>query len=160
MKKIILNLFVILSGVSVVLLSSCRFNCVRGSGNQTTETRKVSDFTKIDVSGEFKVHLKQDSSLSLTINADDNLLKYIKTSVEDGKLRIYTKRNLCSSGEMVINVGIHNIKDVAASGAVQIQSDGKIITKDIHFDLSGATKLTMDLNAANVNTEGSGATKI
>ncbi|MDB5010139.1 MAG: hypothetical protein JWQ06_928, partial [Mucilaginibacter sp.] len=67
---------------------------------------------------------------------------------------------ICSRGEMTVNIGIRNIKEMEASGAVEVTSDGKINTQDIHFKLSGATKLTMDLNAANVNTEGSGATKI
>jgi hypothetical protein len=160
MKKSLFILMALTSGVSLLLLSSCRLGCVRGDGNQTTETRKVTDFTRVEVSGEFKVNLKQDSSSSLTINADDNLLKYIKTTVNGGKLHIYTKKNICSSGPMIINVGIHNITDVDASGAVEINSVGKIVTKDIHFDLSGATKVTMDLNAANVHTEGSGATRI
>jgi len=160
MKKTIFTLGVLLSVVSLLLLSSCRINCVRGSGNQTSETRKVPDFTKIDVSGEFKLILKQDSSSSLTINADDNLLKYIKTTVTDGKLKIYTKKSICNSGELVVTIGVRHIDDIGASGAVTIESAGKITTQDLHFDLSGATKVNMDLNAANVHTEGSGATKI
>ena len=160
MKKINFTSIVLVSAISLLLLSSCRLMCVRGSGNMITENRAISEFTKLDVSGEYKVVLKQDSSLSLKINADDNLLKYIKTSVSNGKLRIYSKKSICGSGQIVINVGIRNINNVEASGAVEISSDGKISTQDIHFDLSGATKLTMDLNAANVSTEGSGATRI
>jgi len=160
MKKIILNLTVVLAAISCLALTSCRLHCVHGSGNQITENRKVSDFDRIDISGEFKVTLKQDSTLSVTINADDNLLKYIRTSVSDGKLTVKSKKNICSSGEMTVVIGVRNIKDINASGAVSIMSDGKINTKDLHFGLSGATKVQMDLNAANVSTEGSGATKI
>ncbi|MEO6980362.1 MAG: DUF2807 domain-containing protein, partial [Mucilaginibacter sp.] len=50
--------------------------------------------------------------------------------------------------------------ELKASGAVEVESDGKIITQDIEFTLSGATKLSMDLNAANVRTKGSGVTTI
>ena len=160
MKKNLLNLIILISGISLVFLSSCRMMCVHGSGNQITENRSTGDFTKIDVSGQFKVVLKQDSSATLKINGDDNLMKYIKTSVSDGKLKIYTKKSLCSSGEIVINVGIRNIKNIDASGAVQIVSDGKINVQDLRFDVSGATKITMDLNAANLTTEASGATRI
>lgn len=160
MKKTILNLLVFVSGISFLLLSSCRINCVHGSGNETSETRKVAEFTKIEISGEYKVNLKQDSSSSLTINADDNLLKYIKTEVNDGKLHIYNKKNICGSGDIVVNVGIRNLKNIQASGAVEVASDGKIVVQDLHFDLSGATKITMDLNAANLSTEASGATRI
>jgi hypothetical protein len=160
MKKTFFNLIVLISGISLLLLSSCRLMCVHGSGNQITENRSVGEFTKIDVSGQFKVVLKQDSTSTLKITGDDNLMKYIKTSVSDGKLKIYSKKSLCSSGEIVINVGIRDIKDIDASGAVQIASDGKITAQDLHFDVSGATKITMDLNVANLTTEGSGATRI
>ena len=160
MKKTILNLTAGLAAISCLALTSCHLHCVHGSGNQITENRKVSDFDRIDISGEFKVTLKQDSSDAITINADDNLLKYIKTSVNDGKLTVKTKKNICSSGEMTVTIGLRSLKEVDASGAVSVASDGKINTQDLHFDLSGATKLDLDLNAANVSTQGSGATRI
>jgi len=160
MKKTIFNLLILAAGISTVLLSSCRLNGVRGSGNVISETRKISDFTKIDISGQYKVNLKQDSSLSLTISADDNLLKYIKTDVSDGKLRIHNTKNIRSNSDLTVTVGVRNLKDIEASGAVEVTSDGKIVVQDLHFNLSGATKITMDLNAANVTTEGSGATRV
>src|ERR1700744_6233866 len=136
MKKINFTSIVLVSAISLLLLSSCRLMCVRGSGNMITENRAISEFTKLDVSGEYKVVLKQDSSLSLKINADDNLLKYIKTSVSNGKLRIYSKKSLCSSGQIVINIGVRSLQNLEAAGAVDVVSDGKITTGDIHFDLS------------------------
>jgi len=80
--------------------------------------------------------------------------------VSGGKLKLSTKKNICSSGEITIVIGVRNINDVDASGAVEITSSGRINTGDIHFDLSGATKVDLDLNAATVNTEGSGSTEI
>jgi hypothetical protein len=61
---------------------------------------------------------------------------------------------------MTVFVGIKRLNELKASGAVEVESDGKITTQDIEFTLSGATKLTMDLNAANVRTTGSGVTTI
>jgi hypothetical protein len=161
MKAKHLSILVLIAGFfTLSVLSSCRFNCVRGSGHETSETRKVGDFNKISVSGGFNVILKQDSSLSLKITADDNLLKYIKTEVNGSRLRIYSRRSLCNTGNLTINVGVRNLEEIKASGAVEVESDGKIVTQDLHFKLSGATKITMDLNAANVTTSGSGATEL
>jgi len=159
MKKIHLAL-VIIAAVTLSGLSACRFNCVHGSGHMVSDDRKVSDFSKISISGDYKVVLKQDSSMSLKITADDNLLKYIKTEVNGDRLRIYSKRNLCNNDQMTINIGIRNLEELKASGAVEVESDGNIHTQDLHFELSGATKITMDLNAANVTTSGSGATEL
>jgi hypothetical protein len=160
MKKIYTLALIITAIVSVSTFSSCRFRCKRGSGNQVTENRKVSAFDKVDISGGFKVTLVQDSSLSVAIHADDNLMKYIQTSVENGKLRIKSKRNICSSGEMTITIGVRSLTAIDASGAVEVTSNGRINTGDIGFDLSGSTKINMDLNAGNVNTSGSGNTEL
>jgi len=159
MKKIHLAL-VIIAAFTLGSLSACRFNCVHGSGHMVSDDRKVSDFNMISISGDYKVVLKQDSSMSLKITADDNLLKYIKTEVNGDRLHIYSKRNLCNNDQMTINIGIRNLEELKASGAVEVESDGNIRTQDLHFKLSGATKITMNLNAANVTTSGSGATEL
>ncbi len=159
MKKIHLAL-VIIAAVTLGGLSACRFNCVHGSGTWYLMTVRVSDFNMISISGDYKVVLKQDSSMSLKVTADDNLQKYIKTEVSGDRLHIYSKRNLCNNDQMTINIGIRNLDELKASGAVEVESDGNIHTQDLHFKLSGATKITMDLNAANVTTSGSGATEL
>ena len=160
MKRIHLAILVLVAGLTLGGLSSCVFNCVHGSGHVVSEDRKMSDFSKISISGGYKVILKQDSSFSLKVTADDNLQKYIKTEVSGDRLRIYSKRSFCNSGQLTINIGVRSLEEVKASGAVEVESDGKIHTQDLHFKLSGATKITMDLNAARVTTSGSGATEL
>jgi len=149
-----------IAAIAVTAFSSCRFGCAKGSGHQVTESRKVTDFKRIDISGGFKVHLKQDSSLNVTISADDNLMKYIRSTVDGDRLHIFTRKNLCSSGEMVINIGVKNLEELKGSGAVEFDSDGKLVTKDLHIRLSGAGKIDLDLDAADVITDGSGSTDI
>src|ERR1700744_4016447 len=104
MKKKLLPLIVLTAGLSLAMLSSCRLNCVHGSGNKITETRKMSDFSKIEISGHYHVTLKQDSSNNVTVNTDDNLMKYIKTEMDGEKLKIYNKKNICGSGELEVTV--------------------------------------------------------
>ncbi|HWZ13907.1 MAG TPA: head GIN domain-containing protein [Mucilaginibacter sp.] len=160
MKTKHFSIAILLAGIALFGLSSCMFNCVHGSGTEASESRKVSDFSRIDISGGFKVVLKQDSSLSVKITADDNLLKYIKTTVNGSKLRIYTRRSFCNSSQTIVYIGVRHLEELKASGGIEVESDGKITTQDIHLRLSGATKITMDLNAANVTTNGSGATEL
>jgi hypothetical protein len=159
MKKLYLALLVI-AGVALLGLSACRLGCAHGSGNQVNETRKVGDFNKISISGGYKVTLKQDSSLTIKITADDNLLKYIKTVVDGNRLRIYSKKDFCNNGQLSINIGIRNLEELKTSGGIEVESDGKINTQDISFKLTGATKITMDLNANHVTTAGSGVTEL
>ncbi|MFB9845017.1 head GIN domain-containing protein [Mucilaginibacter ginsenosidivorans] len=160
MKKISLIPIAFISLLAIAVLPSCRFRCVKGSGNHVSENHKVSDFTRINVSGGFKVTLKQDSSLNVNINADDNLMKYIHVESDGDELKIYYKKNVCPSGQMEISIGVHNLEKLKGSGAINFLSDGKINTKDLDIKLNGASNINMDLSAANVSTESAGASEI
>lgn len=146
--------------LAIVILPSCRFRCIKGSGNHVSENHKVSDFTRINVSGGFKVTLKQDSSLNVSINADDNLMKYIHVESDGDELKVYYKKNVCPSGQMEISIGVRNLEKLKGSGAINFVSDGKINTKDLDIKLNGASNINMDLSAANVSTESAGASEI
>lgn len=162
MKKSYSQIIILIAILSVSLLSSSckRFRRVHGSGTSATEKRTVIDFTKVDISGSFKVTLVQDSSSVITVTADDNLLKYIKTSIDGGELRIYTTKNLDSQTEMTVTIGVKKLEEVSASGGVEILSKGRINTGNFRFDLSGSTNVNMDLSAADVRTECSGSTEL
>ena len=152
----------ILFGAIIALsaFSSCMLNCVKGSGSMASEDRKVESFTGVEASGDYKIQLKQDSSYSLHITGDDNLLKYIKTTISGSSLRISSKKSLCSKSPITIVIGVANLEQLKGTGAIQITSEGKLNVKDIDIRLSGASKVDLDLNAANVTTKGSGATEI
>ena len=160
MKKLQLPIFVLIGIISIACLSSCRFHCIRGSGNQITENRKPGDFTKIDVSESFKVIVKQDSSSTVTVTADDNLLKYIRTNVSGSTLRIYTKKNLCNSGEMIIKVPVRMLEGLKASDASEIVSDGKLNGRDVSIHLSDGSRITADLTATKVTIRSSDASEL
>ena len=158
MKKLYSTAILCVAALSLSILSSCRLGCVKGSGHQITENHKASDFTRLDISGGFKINLKQDSSLTVSVTADDNLMKYIHINSEGDKLRIYSKKNICGSGEIVLNIGVKNLEVIKTSGGISLVTDGKLNTKDLHLELNGASRIDMDLNAANLFTEGSGST--
>ncbi|SDP78893.1 Putative auto-transporter adhesin, head GIN domain [Mucilaginibacter sp. OK268] len=150
----------IIACASLSIISSCKLVCVHGSGKIITEQRKATDFSRIDISGAYKIHLKQDSSLSISVTGDDNLLKYVSTSVNGGKLVIKTTKTICLDDSLVVNIGIRKLEELKSSGAVEVSSTGKITTGDLNIHLSGATKVNLDLNAANVNSHGSGVSEL
>jgi len=151
------------AALSVLLITTqaCKTNCIQGSGKDATDKRQVAEFSKLDIAGSFNVTLVQDSSNSVNINADDNILPIIKTAVSGDRLKISTdNKNICNSKEISITIGVHNLKSIAASGAVQIASNGRLNLGDLDLHLSGATKLHLDVAASNVETEGSGVSDI
>ena len=152
MKKSPLLIITIIAVGLLTTLSSCRTHCISGSGNQITIKRKIADFKRLEISDSFKVRIKQDSSSVLTITADDNIIKYIKTAVNGDKLRIYTRQNMCNSGEIVINVPIKIIEEIRATDAAEVSAEGKINARDLYFKVSDGAQVTMDVTAVHLIT--------
>ncbi|MES3019170.1 MAG: head GIN domain-containing protein [Bacteroidota bacterium] len=144
-----------------VLFSSCNgINCVSGSGNQITQTRDVGSFSRIETSGSIKVILKQGPASSLKITADDNIMKELETYVRGNRLIIDLDGSFCDAGPITVYVTSSEYRGVDASGAVEILGDGKLNVNDFDLELSGSSKVVLDINAANVKTSSSGASEI
>ena len=158
------NLSLLLTGLislSILVISACiSFDCVSGSGKQISQNRSTDPFTKIETSGSMKIILKQDSSSNVRIIADDNIQREIETSVHGNTLLIDIKVDLCDSGPITVYLSSKNYEGIEASGAVEIESDGKLNVNNFELNLSGSSKVTLDLNAANMRTSSSGASEI
>ncbi|HEK20789.1 MULTISPECIES: head GIN domain-containing protein [unclassified Mucilaginibacter] len=155
-----ISLLVLLASATVITSSCRRFRCKKGSGNLKTETRQTGDFSRLEIKGAYNVLLKQDSSKTLTITADDNLLQYIETSTSGNTLKINSRRSLCTGKAITVTVGVRNIEDIKASGSVEVKSEGRLNVKDISFELKGATKVELDMSATNVRADGKGSTEL
>ena len=153
----------ILAASSLLLFSSCReifAKRVRGNGNVTTQTRSAGEFNSIDVSGNIDVYVKQDSTASIKVEADENLQQYIETIDDGNVLRIKTEEgyNLRSSRQIKVYVSSATFKKFGASGACNIFSEGNInSSSDMDIDLSGSCDATLDLTAPKISADVSGA---
>lgn len=135
------------------------FGKTRGSGNVATETREIKDFKSIEVSGVFSVEVVAQKDFSVQVEADDNLLQYIKTEVHNGVLEISTTKRIKSKNGMKIRITAPNMERVEASGAA------KIVVSDLknagfNLDTSGASKVELAGETDKLVIEVSGASKI
>lgn len=151
------------SFLALVVFSSC-WNVfgkrVHGNGAITTQTRDISGYNSIDVSGDFDVYVKQDSVSSVKIETDENLLGYINVRTEGTVLKIYPRDNynLRPSGSIKVYVSGPEFNRFEASGACDYYSENKISNpENISLDLSGACDAKMELNAPAISAEISGA---
>jgi len=132
---------------------------VEGSGNSTTETRGVSDFTSIEVGGVFQVEIVAQKDFSLQVEADDNLLEYIKTEVRDGRLMIETDKNFNTKTTIRVRITAPNIERIEASGASKV-SITDLKNSSLHIDSNGASKISVTGETARLKVEVSGAGNI
>ncbi|HEV8270165.1 MAG TPA: head GIN domain-containing protein [Chitinophagaceae bacterium] len=161
MKKIALFSLVIL-----VFTSSCREIAgrrVRGSGNIITQNRTESGFNSIDVSGAIDVYIKQDSTTSVKVEADDNILEYIEVHTSGSTLEIYTENNIRLKPSQKIKVYVSNpeYRNLQISGASSIHAENEITSSEaLHIEISGASEGRLDVNAPKVSVNLTGASNV
>lgn len=158
--KRILTLPIVLLSVAM-LFTACGLGMIRGSGKVVEENRPVSGFDSIASSGSGDVIITQGDAESLIIEAEDNLIRYIRTEVRGNTLHIY----LDPAGALAIQptkpmkfyVSLKNLTGVDLSGSGTVTSD-KIETGDLDVNVSGSGIVTInDLKADSVSIDLSGS---
>ncbi|HEY5463671.1 MAG TPA: head GIN domain-containing protein [Hanamia sp.] len=122
MKKLLIPFLLLVS----TNLFAQSWQTIKGDGNVKKETRTVSSFTSLSSHGAIDVQIAYGNSNSISIEADENLLPYIETTVEGGILTIEPKNkiNLKSRSRMIVYVSMTKINSLKLSGSGNINGDG------------------------------------
>ncbi|MCP9750776.1 head GIN domain-containing protein [Ferruginibacter sp. HRS2-29] len=153
MKKL---LIIIAAGV---LFSSC--DSESGSGHVITQKRSATGFTKLSVSSGIEVELRKGPG-SVTVEADDNLMEFIETEVENGTLKIGIKDHT-SLHDVHIRVFVtaNDISSIKASSAASVEvKDPLVSSGTVSLDASSAASITTSVEAPEVHMEASSASEI
>jgi hypothetical protein len=135
------------------------FSSVKGSGVIKTEKREVKGFKQIDVSGAIEVEINAQKDFSVDVEADDNLLEYVKTEVDGDTLKIYTKSRIWKHNKIRVVISMPELTEAEVSGASKITASN-IKTESFKLDVSGASKIEVNGEAKDLKIESSGASKI
>jgi hypothetical protein len=148
-----------------VLFSSCLYKDerVRGNGIVKAESRDIDSFDKIHVSGNIDVYVTQGPVSPVRVEADENLLQYIEIEVRGDIINIKTKDryDLNPTRDIKVYVSSPMVSGFEASGACHIFGGNKFTSpRQVDINLSGASGVTLDLNAPSIDADLSGACSI
>ncbi len=136
-----------------------------------TETREVSDFDRVTLTGFGELFITQGDEESLTIEAPQEILDRIRTDVIDGKLILRFSRNWLDWIGDLLTVGfagkrvkyaltVKQLTSLAIMGACRVQV-AEIETDRLALVLSGAGEVIIEsLDAEQLNVDLPGAGKI
>ncbi len=147
MKRILFFLF------TLVILASCHHTT--GSGNFISETRTVNNFDGITVGGSFEVEVKIGPVTSVVVEADDNIMKNIVTTVSGNTLQIRTEDlNNYSDVHMKVSVTTPALKNIHASASADVVvQDVMINTGKLTFKASSGASIKTEIDAPEVETD-------
>lgn len=145
---------------ALVGLSACST-----SEAQQVQARQVSSFEAVQASGAVNIYLRQGATTEVKVDAAPELLEYIKTEVSGNTLRIYRDKKfslseLMRSKPVKVYVTSPKFEGIEVSGACDVKGETPIKADDFRINASGASDVTLTLNARSVSTDASGASDI
>jgi len=135
------------------------FGGENGSGKMATEARDLTDFTSVDVGGVFQVEITAQKDFAVEVEADDNLLQFVKTEVRNGQLEISMDKKVSTKNPIRIRISAPAIEGLETSGVSNV-SVTDLQNTDFSIDTSGASKLKLSGETTNLTVEVSGASEI
>ena len=116
---------------------------VAGSGVASSQERSVTEFTAIEIAGSADVFVTVGKAQHVLVEADDNILPLIETSVQAGRLVISTKPFTSISPRLPINVsGSARRVTVSLNGSGNIQC-GDLEAQAVDVGLNGSGDVTV-----------------
>jgi hypothetical protein len=125
---------------------------------QTSETRTVGDFTKINAGGAAEVIMTQGEPTQLKIVSEGADLSKIITEVNGNTLNISTRGN--NQDDFKIYVTFKTLDAISTSGAAYVKSDSTFNAEKIYLESSGASRIKLDVICKNIESNASGASTI
>lgn len=156
------TIFIPLMITAAILFGACGvnidINIDRGSGNVITEARSVSDFDRVVLSGIGDVTIIQGDTESLEIEAEDNVIPFIRTTVNNGTLDIgFDRKSIIPTKAIKFRLTMREIHGMDTKGASNIQANG-IETDRLEIGISGTGNVNIrDLAAEELAINVSGA---
>lgn len=144
--------------LSAIIFCSC--HTITGSGNVITESRHVNQFNGVRTSGSIDIEVTNGGSPSVRVEADDNIMQYVITSVDNGLLDVHFKNNISYRNINVkVYVSAPSLSRLFVSGSGTIVSKNTV-TNDDHIECkvsgSGDINASMDAPSIGADIGGSG----
>jgi len=160
-----MNKYLLLLGGLIVVTCSCHYvnsRHISGNGNVSSEQRNVTGFTGVETHGDIDIIASQ-GSFNIKVETDQNLLQYIETIVDNGRLIVRFRHGISimhlSAAKVYVTAPELNAFETHGSG--NIISQGKISGKNkIDIDVSGSGDIELDLDCPEVKTETHGSGNI
>jgi hypothetical protein len=154
------NSFKFLIIVLVVLLSSCSFESIEGSGKMVLLEFDFADFENISVKNTFNVQILESEEFRVVVKCNENIEQCLKVSKEGNTLNLFLEGN-----KNYFNVDCDAIVYMPTVKSIQTKGASKVTLSSLHSDrleinVAGASKFTGEINVKELDLNIAGASKI
>ncbi|XLS27780.1 head GIN domain-containing protein [Flavobacteriaceae bacterium M23B6Z8] len=155
---------IIISVLASIFLSSCVVNFgegKRGNGNVVSETREVTeDFNVVHAAEGLDVYITQGKEFSIDVEADENIIEYINTEINDGTLRIDCEEQIGRAKSKKIYVTLPEIVAINASSGSDVFGQGLIEADKLDISSSSGADIRIEVDTQNLTCDASSGADI
>jgi len=132
-----------------------------GSGNLETEEYAFANFTRVEISSAFEFEIRQSSSYGINVTADDNVIDYVQVS-QDGQTLKIRVGGVPSFRRVTLkaSVTMPQLGGLTVSGASRGTVSDFSCTDAVSIAVSGASRVTGDITAGDIEFDVSGASTV
>lgn len=159
MKKIVYTLLI---GLTFTLGGCFRPSCIHGDHHVVSESRSTRTFDKLIVSGSFDVYVMYDSVYEVSVEAEENILRYVETNFSGSTLNVRMHSHLeClkENDPIVIYIRTPELSLIRQDGSGSIDCS-LIIGNELNIELSGSGTIKSDVDVSYLNASISGSGSI
>lgn len=113
-------------------------NCLDGQGAIVSETRTTADFHSINSTIYADILLTQGPKEDVIIEAQQNILRELKTTIVNGELRLTLNRCVDILQAVKVHITIPEIRRLTLTGAGDIIAQNEFNLTDLNVTLTGA----------------------
>jgi hypothetical protein len=150
-----------------ILMVSCKYtvdlgeNSITGNGKVKTEERSLDTFTKIKVTQGLECELIQSNTQKVVVEADDNLIKGIKTEVKNGTLIISSDyNNYINITSKKVKVQIPLIEELISTSGSTLTTKSTIKGSSLVVDSSSGSELNVSAEYDSITASSSSGSEL
>jgi len=173
MKNLIIT---VILGAILFWLTGCHkpFGIV-GNNSPGTETRQMVSFDEVVSDASFNVYISQDTIYEVVVEAETNIIPFVRTMVNGTKLIVDTRESLTTHLPVNIYVKTPSVKFIELNGSGLILIDslnadnlrvelngsgdirGKVNVQTLYTNLDGSGDIALEATCFNIESEVNGS---
>ncbi len=134
--------------VSMVILTACNAQKVKGNRDVTIESKDTQPFTHLIVDEDFEIELIQSNRTYVDIETDSNLHEHIFVSSVSNTLDISKTANIRGEKRLKVTVYCNELLEkITISGNGKLRGQGRISTERLEINLLDDGEINLSVNS-------------
>ena len=111
-------------------------NVLKGSGVLLEETRKVPEFSGIDLSGVYEVFIRCGQKQEVIVFGDDNIVPHVKTEVNGNVLKVFLDQSVSTRNKIKLILNANSVSSLKVSGTANVDISS-VRNKSFNLEIFG-----------------------